>query len=96
MSREGDKPPLSFLEGEKLREILKKGSEVLLINAEAHLIEKAAKLIESMKEDLIKVMNMPLKNVDVFHSRETLTLQEIEDFYSNWEKETKRSSKLSR
>ncbi|AFO52064.1 hypothetical protein MHLP_02420 [Candidatus Mycoplasma haematolamae str. Purdue] len=70
-----------FLEPEKLRQILRKGSEALLLEADEEVIEKAAKLIESMKPDLLKVFQAPLSGVETFRSHETLTLEEIDEFY---------------
>ncbi|WP_236608075.1 hypothetical protein [Mycoplasma parvum] len=71
---------------------MKKGSDSLLLSASEEEIDRALELIESMKEDLMKVMNMPL-NDDVaedFRAHESLTLKEIEEFYSKFNKNGKK------
>ncbi|AHC40006.1 hypothetical protein OVS_02930 [Mycoplasma ovis str. Michigan] len=76
----GSSSPL-FLDDKSIRDILEQATKSLLISPSEEIVEEAFKLINSMKKDLIRISQLPLDNAEPFKSHDSLTLEEIDNFY---------------
>ncbi|RAO95096.1 hypothetical protein DNK47_01670 [Mycoplasma wenyonii] len=95
MSEEkGGHSPL-FLDEKSIREILQKASSALFFASPEEIVEEAVQLIQSMGEDLNRLSQLSLENFEPFTSHDSLSLNEIDDFYKKLIDKTSKESYVS-